>query len=197
MRIREYMDADERGWVRCRLIAFLDCAYFRDVRREKERYAHPAVCLVAEDAGRIIGLLDAELDSDELTCRDSGRGAILWHLAVLPEYRRQGVAAALWTAAEARLAAAGVRRCELWTQEDAAANRFYTAMGFALEPAQTWLRCSASPGIRQALLSDGALGEIYGVEELVFEAPFHRKAALMSLCNRIDEVRLYAKALGR
>ncbi len=36
--IREYTAADETAWVRCRVISFLDCSYWNDVKREKERY---------------------------------------------------------------------------------------------------------------------------------------------------------------
>lgn len=45
--IREYTAADEIAWVRCRVISFLDCSYWNDVKREKEHHhgstGHPAV----------------------------------------------------------------------------------------------------------------------------------------------------------
>lgn len=143
MHIRAYRDADAEGWLRCRVVAFLDCSYYNDVKTQRERYPHPSVCLVAEEAGRIVGLVDVELDSDDLSRTDEGRGAVLWHLAVLPEYRRQGVATALWERALGQLVQEGVRVCELWTQEDAAANRFYQSVGFRCEETSTWLRCYA------------------------------------------------------
>jgi len=31
--LRRYGEADEEGWVRCRVLAFLDSAFFDDVRR--------------------------------------------------------------------------------------------------------------------------------------------------------------------
>ena len=58
--IRSYEPADESGWLRCRVLAFLDSAFFDAVEREKERYARPAIELVAEEGGEIVGLLDLE-----------------------------------------------------------------------------------------------------------------------------------------
>ncbi len=191
MVIRKYRDADEREWLRCRVVAFLDCSYCNDVKTEKERYEHPSVSLVAEDGGRIVGLIDVEIGSDDQTRACKGIGAVLWHMAVLPEYRRQGVAASLWREAQARLTALGARYCELWTQEDEAANRFYRSMGFALDPAQSWLRCYARGRACGALINEAALGSIYGPEELVFDAPLSRREELTAICSRIDEVRLY------
>ena len=192
MKIREYEAADEPGWLRCRVVAFLDCSYFNDVKTEKERYAHPSVCLVAEERETIVGLIDAEINSDDLTCAKNERGAVIWILAVLPEFRRRGVAGALWEQARARLIEQGVHYCELWTQEDEAANRFYRSAGFALEDAQTWIRCYAEGKACLPLLNREALGILYGPEELVFDAPLSRKAELKECCYRIDEVRLYS-----
>ena len=39
------------------------------------------------------------------------------------------------------------------------------------------------------------VGSIYDVEEIVFQAEYARKAELSAVCDRIDEVRLYAKRL--
>ena len=49
--IRPYVDADERAWIECRVLAFLDSAYFDAVEREKEHYKrtriYPIMHLVA------------------------------------------------------------------------------------------------------------------------------------------------------
>lgn len=197
MMIRAYMPSDEQGWLRCRVISFLDCSYWNDVKTSKERYSHPTVSLVAQERGQIVGLLDVELDSDDIAYPDCGRGAVLWHMAVLPEYRRQGIAAKLWKEAEKRLIAEGITYCELWTQEDDAANRFYRAMGFTQQVQNSWLRCYAKWDDCYDLLDKGKTGEIYGVEEVVFQAALSRKEALSKKCYRIDEVRLYSKRLER
>ncbi len=195
MVIRDYKRSDEQGWLRCRVVSFLDCSYWNDVKTAKEEFAHPSVSLVAEEAGQIIGLLDVELDSDDLAYTDRGRGAVLWHMAVLPEYRRQGVAARLWLEAEKRLYGAGIRYCELWTQEDEAANRFYQAMGFRQQPENTWIRCYARWNNGYELMDQEKLGSVYGVEDVIFQAAPARREELSSLCSRIDEVRLYCKNL--
>ncbi len=196
VQIRPYRTEDEAGWVRCRVLSFLDCSYWNDIKREKERYAGPAICLVAEVAGEIVGLLDVEADSEELTCRD-GPGAVLWHLAVLPAYRRLGVARQLWRRAKEELLEWGVTYCEVWTQEDEAANRFYQSEGFRLAADRCWLRCYVSGRACAGVLDAKALGEIYGPEELVFDAPLSRRAELAERCCRMDEVRLYTARLSR
>lgn len=196
MIIREYRLSDEQEWLRCRVISFLDCSYYNDVKTEKETYRHPAVCLIAEDKRRIIGLIDIELDSEDLVYADRGRGAVLWHMAVLPEYRRRGVAAGFWKEAEKKLMDEGVRWCELWTQEDEAANRFYQAMGFELDSESAWIRCYARWDDCYELLDKEKIGDIYGAEKVVFQASPHRRNELKAICYRIDEVRLYAKKLG-
>ncbi len=133
MRIRDYRPADERGWVRCRVLAFLDTAYFDDVHRRKERYERPAVELVAEHDGEIIGVLDAECEEQAGTvCSDRpGLGAMIWHLAVLPEHRSRGIGTALLREAERRVISQGVRRLEAWTRDDAWVRQWYERRGFA------------------------------------------------------------------
>ena len=44
--VRAYRSDDEKQWVRCRTLAFLDTAYFDNVLVAKERYEHPAIELV-------------------------------------------------------------------------------------------------------------------------------------------------------
>ncbi len=194
MVIRTYRDSDEQGWLRCRVVSFLDCSYFNDVKRKKEIYPHPSVDLVAEDNGNIAGLLSAELDSDELSI-NAGRGAIIWHMAVLPEYRSRGVATKLWKTARRMMLSQGISYCELWTQEDVAANGFYRSIGFSLMEDHTWIRCYARGAEGLLLLNGEAIGNIYGPEALVFGAPTSRKDELGRHCYRIDEVRLYSRRL--
>ena len=192
MLIREYKPADEQSWLRCRATAFLDCSYYNDVKTAKERFLQPGLSLVAAENGAVAGLIDIELDSYDLALSGDDRGAVIWSLAVLPEYRRQGLARRLWEAAKAQLAAEGIRYCEVWTQEDVPANRFYSAMGFRMEPAQTWLRCHANAAGIERMLAPAAMDGIYGVDELVFNAPLSRREELAPLCHRMDEVRMYS-----
>lgn len=192
MLIRKYTPADEQSWLRCRVTAFLDCSYCSDVKTAKDKFLQPELSLVAEENGEVVGLIDIELDSYDLALSGDDRGAVIWSLAVLPEYRRQGLAKRLWETAKTQLTAAGVRYCEVWTQEDAPANSFYSAMGFHLEHAQTWLRCHANAAGVKCMLAPSAMDGIFGVDELVFNAPLSRREELAPLCDRIDEVRLYS-----
>lgn len=127
--IRPYDARDERGWLVCRLLSFFDSAFFDDVRREKERYEKPAIELVAEQEGTIVGLLDLECESDGLTDRP-GAGGMIWHLATHPDRQRQGVASALLDEAERLARERGLVRLEAWTRDDAPAWRWYERHGF-------------------------------------------------------------------
>ena len=132
--IRPYRDEDERGWVVCRVLSFLDSAFFDDVRREKEHYEHRALELVADREGEIIGLIDVECDdAPGAVCEDRpGLGGMIWHLAVHPEHQRQGVATALLREAEIRARKHDLVRLEAWTRDDPAARAWYESRGFEL-----------------------------------------------------------------
>jgi len=132
--IRPYRDEDERGWLVCRVLSFLDSAFFDDVRQTKEHYEHYAIELVADRGGEIIGLIDAECEELPGTvCEErSGIGGMIWHLAVHPEHQRQGVATKLLREAERLAKARGVVRFEAWTRDDPGTRAWYESMGFEL-----------------------------------------------------------------
>ena len=130
--IRPYSDEDERGWIVCRVLSFLDTAYYDDVRRSKERYDHHAIELVAERHGEIVGLLDAECEDEPGTICEGrpGLGAMIWHLAVHPHHQRDGIARGLLHEAERRARERGVVRFEAWTRDDATTRSWYESRGF-------------------------------------------------------------------
>ena len=127
--VRSYEPADEVGWVRCRVLSFLDSAFWDAVERSKERYEHPAIELVAEENGAIVGLLDVECETPALADRP-GRGGMIWHLAVHPDRQRRGIAAAQLEEAERRARERGLERLEAWTRDDAHVQRWYESHGF-------------------------------------------------------------------
>ena len=102
MEIRDYQIEDETSWVRCRVLSFLDTAYYDIVAREKERYQHPSIELVAVENGVVIGLLDIECEEEPnaICTAHETLGAMIWHLAVHPDYRRQKIATTLLNEAQ-------------------------------------------------------------------------------------------------
>jgi GNAT superfamily N-acetyltransferase len=104
MEIRAYQLEDEIGWVRCRVLSFLNTAYFDNVLRKKETYANPAIELVAIKDHQVIGLIDVEYEVQPQTVcsRGDGLGGMIWHIAVHPDYQKMGVGHQLLKAAEKR-----------------------------------------------------------------------------------------------
>ena len=130
--IREYRPSDEVAWLRCRAVAFLDTAYYDDVRTEKPKYENPSVELVAAEEDRIVGLLDIEheVSPGDVCSNRPGLGGMIWDIAVHPDRRRCGVASRLLRGAVNRLRGLGVTRTEAWTRDDEAANLWYAKQGF-------------------------------------------------------------------
>ena len=189
--IRSYEPEDESGWLRCRVLAFLDSAFFDAVEREKERYARPAIELVAEDAGEIVGLLDLEVELEPGVLADRpGRGGMIWHLAVHPDHQRQGIAAALLEEAEHRARGRGLVRLEAWTRDDAHVQRWYEAHGFG--PIDRYLHVYLERDDLRAL--DGHVGELRLVKAFAHytgDAP----AEIRERYGRVHDDVLYEKLL--
>ncbi|CEG25328.1 GNAT family N-acetyltransferase [Bacillus sp. B-jedd] len=132
MEIRPYRIEDETGWVRCRVLSFLDTAYFDNVLREKERYENPAIELVAIEDGLVVGLLDVEYESEERTVcsRGTGLGGMIWHIAIHPDFRRRGIGTMLLKEAERVARVKGLNRLEAWTRDDGWVIDWYVKNGF-------------------------------------------------------------------
>lgn len=116
-RIRRFTAADEPSWLRCRVLAFLDSAYYDDVRRVRPRGNDLELVVVIGQ--EVVGILDIEY---------AGALAIIDTIAVHPDHRRRGIADALLDEALALLPAE-ITALDAWTREDAAANAWYLARG--------------------------------------------------------------------
>ncbi|MEN2467286.1 GNAT family N-acetyltransferase [Ornithinibacillus sp. JPR2-1] len=132
MEIRIYQPSDEQGWVRCRVLSFLDTAYFDNVLKEKEQYENPAIELVAIEDGQIVGLLDIEYELQEGTVcsRGTGLGGMIWHIAVHPDYRRRAIASELLRKGEELARKEKLHRLEAWTRDDQWVHTWYEKNGF-------------------------------------------------------------------
>jgi ribosomal protein S18 acetylase RimI-like enzyme len=156
--VRPYRPEDEEGWLRCRVLSFLRSAYFDDVRREKERYERPAIEVVAEEGGAIVGLIDVECEEVAGTvCSDrAGLGGMIWHLAVHPEHQRRGIATALLREAERLAAERGLVRLEAWTRDDDHAQGWYESRGFERIDSYLHVYVELSEGLRDLFpIADG------------------------------------------
>lgn len=191
MQIRTYRKDDEQAWVKCRVLSFLNSSYRNDVKTEKETYRGDAIELVAEEDGLIVGFIDVELRSKELT-KNLATGAMIWNLGVLPEYRKQGIAQKLWNLVKEQLLVSGINYVELWTQEDIPANGFYQNNGFELVPEMTYLRCVPKP-MKQTIRLSTAFSKAFFVEQMTFQANLAEKEQLLPVCQEVIEVRLYQK----
>ncbi|ASC69079.1 Amino-acid acetyltransferase [Halomicronema hongdechloris C2206] len=135
--ICRYQPADEPQWLRCRVLAFLDTAYFDNVLRQKEHYSNPSIELVATLDQHIIGLIDVECEtvpgsvcSPPKHSTATGKAGMIWNIAVHPDYRRRGVGTALLKVAIAMAQQSHIQRFEAWTRDDASTLRWYEAQGF-------------------------------------------------------------------
>ena len=149
--IRPYRANDERGWVVCRVLSFLDSAFFDDVRQSKEHYEHASIELVAEREGEIVGLIDVECETEPGTVCElrPWLGGMIWHLAVHPDHQRQGVASVLLREAEARARGTGIVRFEAWTRDDRAARTWYESRGFELIDGYLHVYVDLDEGLRE------------------------------------------------
>ncbi|WP_042221846.1 GNAT family N-acetyltransferase [Oceanobacillus manasiensis] len=132
MEIRSYNSNDEVGWLRCRVLSFLDTAYYDNVLKEKEKYENPAIELVAVENDQIVGLLDIEYDDKEKTVctKGEGLGGMIWHVATHPDYQRRGIGINMLKKAEQIAKDKGLDYLEAWTRDDDWVNQWYVKSGF-------------------------------------------------------------------
>ena len=130
--IRSYNSSDEEGWLKCRLVSFHDSAYYDDVYTKKPIFDNSSLELVAEIDGKIIGILDLEKDNKDGSicyCK-SGLGAMVWTIAVLPDYRRFGIASQLILKVVDWAKSKDIDFIEAWTRDDKWVLDWYESVGF-------------------------------------------------------------------
>ena len=131
--IRPYSPEDERAWLKCRVLSFLDTAYFDDVQPRKTVFENPVIDLVAVDGPLIVGLIEIECETAPGTVcwQKAGLGGMIWNILVHPDYRCQGIAAKLLDFAKKRAVERGILRFEACTRDDPWVLRWYEKNGWA------------------------------------------------------------------
>ncbi|MFJ7405555.1 MULTISPECIES: GNAT family N-acetyltransferase [unclassified Lysinibacillus] len=164
MEIREYQLEDEIGWVRCRVLSFLNTAYFDNVLKKKETYANPAIELVAIKDHQVIGLIDVEYEVQPQTVcsQGDGLGGMIWHIAVHPDYQKMGVGHQLLKAAEKRAKGKKVNRLEAWTRDDEWVNDWYINNKFSIVDSYLQVFIEGENEMKQTLKSE--IPELYPVQ---------------------------------
>lgn len=120
--VRPYQSSDERSWLRCRVLSFLDTQYYDDVWPRRPILIEPAIALVAvAPVDEVIGILDIEVNADAATIET---------IATHPDWQGVGVATTLLQVALPLLERAKTSTLDAWTREDVAANRWYRRNGF-------------------------------------------------------------------
>ena len=195
MEIRHYNPKDEMGWLRCRVLAFLDTAYFDNVLNKKEEYQNPAIELVALHNNQIVGLLDIEHDTEEraVCTKGSGLGGMIWHLATHPDYQRMGIASKLLEKAEEIAKAQGLDYFEAWTRDDEWVNNWYEKKGFDQTYSYLHVYLEGENELEKVL------GENAETEFRVIQAFAHysgpNQEEVKSRFNRVHECNCYEKNL--
>ncbi|MFC1438946.1 GNAT family N-acetyltransferase [Streptacidiphilus sp. N1-10] len=121
--IREYTPADEASWLRCRVLAFLDTAFYDAVVPSKPAIEAPGLELVAVDAtGSVVAIMDTGIDGDVATIDT---------VAVHPDHRRRGLGRDLLHRTRDWGGSIGATTLDAWTRDDADTLAWYRSMGFA------------------------------------------------------------------
>jgi len=137
-KIMEYQSSYEKSWIRCRILSFLDSAYYDDVYTEKEKYNNPSIGLIAVYQNEVIGFLDLEYELEaNAVCSKNEKlephlAGMIWHLGTHPDFRKQGIARNLLEKAVQLARKKNLKRLEAWTRDDKFVNDWYTKNGFSL-----------------------------------------------------------------
>ena len=180
--IRNYSPTDEQVWLRCRAVGFLSSAYFDDVLTKKPTYDGPAVELVADSAGAVVGIIDVAITDDLATIET---------VAVHPDAARKGIGSLLLDEARRRLPESATS-LDAWTRDDEAANRWYLSNGFreSFRYLHVYARGETEPGA-------AIVGARLGLTPVAafFHADISNEAVLRSEFRRVHICRRYVRSI--
>jgi len=194
MLIREYQSEDEVGWLRCRVLSFLETAYFDNVLQVKEKYENPAIELVAIEDEQVVGLIDIEYELKERTVcsRGTGLGGMIWHIAVHPDYQKKGIAAKLLESAIEIAKEKGLNRFEAWTRDDEWVNKWYVNAGF--EKVESYLHVYIDGGAELKGVLKSEVSKLYPVYAFAHYIGENREEVKQQF-KRVHECVCYEKDL--
>ncbi|WP_413381887.1 GNAT family N-acetyltransferase [Alkalihalobacillus sp. 1P02AB] len=192
MNIRQFKKEDETGWVRCRVLAFLDTAYFDNVLKEKETYENPAIELVALIDDQIVGLLDIEYELKEKTIcsTTTGLGGMIWHIAVHPDFRGKGIAYKLLHEAEKIAQRKGLTYFEAWTRDDDWVNDWYSKQGFTNVHSYLHVYMETGDEIKKAV--EGKFPDFHPIQAFAHYVG-DKKEVMKEQFKRVHECNCYQK----
>ena len=182
---RPYLDRDERSWLRCQLLSFLDTEHYDDVLVSRPAYDLPVVRLVATEGAEVLGLLGVTIDATTATIES---------VAVHPDHTRRGIADRLLCGALPALNSHGASTLDAWTRGDEAANRRYRAQGFTER--HRYLHVYADAYAREAEVEGFTTPE--GLSSPVYafaHAPVEREAEMRARYRRVHVCRQYLREL--
>jgi GNAT superfamily N-acetyltransferase len=95
--IRNYTPSDEDNWIKCQVYSYLESPYYDVLNKVKPRYENPAIELVGVENGRIIGIMDIEIEQElgHFCFNDTKRSAMVSVIGVLTNHRRRGIGSKL------------------------------------------------------------------------------------------------------
>ena len=178
--VRPYTAADERSWLRCRALAFLDTNYFDDVVPQKPTYDGISVGLVAVADDEVLGLLDVAVH---------GELATIETIATHPDHVRRGVAHRLLEEA-VRVLPTEIVKIEAWTREDEAANAWYRASGFT----ETFAYLHVYAGGEEIAAATAARDEALTPVAAFFHANLEAEERMRREYHRVYRCRRYERA---
>ncbi|GAA0358424.1 GNAT family N-acetyltransferase [Bacillus horti] len=194
MIIRKYEPKDEKGWVRCRVLSFLDSAYFDNVLKEKEKYENNSIELVAVEEGNIVGLIDIELESDigQVCSNDQFLSGMIWHIAVHPDYRKQGIASKLLDKAEELSKQHGIERIEAWTRDDEFVRNWYIKHNFIERDSYLHVYMEGGNEIKDAITPE--IPKLYPIQAFAHYVG-EEKEKIKEQFKRVHECMMFDKQL--
>lgn len=181
--------------VQCRVLAFLDTAYFDNVLKKKEQYENLAVELVAIENNQVVGLIDIECEIQAGTIcskKEKNLGDMIWHIAVHPDFRRTGIAYHLLCEAENRVKKLSVNYLEAWTRDDNWVNKWYLKNSF--EPQTSYLHVFLESSKEMQKTLNSSVKDLHPVQAFAHYTGTE-KGKIMSEYKRVHECICYHKEL--